>query len=619
MARLVAYAEDLSETSTTSSWASPPNKITMNADVVAGTTYLLLASYEISFSDTTTVGQARVRAAGSTRVAAISKNSDSTDYIWEGLVSSYAAGSTGSVAFTLPFWRNSGTGTVYLRNARLLVIGLGPNDAAITTNANASTTSTTFIDAQSLTWTPPATSDYLIFAFAAIGNGNTEVKLTTPGATDVNVCADTLLIPSNYDGWAAVWRETLAASSQTAAIKLRSTSGAPQNYQHRSIIAINLDDLYGAQAVQTQTPAGGTDTSYVATQTLSATGLAATYRDTVFIAAAAVSDNSSTLSSFADVTEAGTPLTETQFEGIGTTTRNRSSALLAYKVTSASGAIDWTIRRKSEGANTTTVEYSAMAVLEFPPPIEADAALTEADDSVSSAGTLLLRGGASITLDDDSVSAVIGITPVLADGAITEADDSVTSAGVLPILGSASITGDDDSLTAAGALFILGTGSALEDDDSVAAAAALLIQGGAAIDEGADLISAEGAILIVGAANIVEDDDSVVANDFVPRGRADLYEEDDFLRFHGGISAEWMQEQATKGDIPNWNHCARCHKEMRPNQLLAERRRVGSTVIWTGLRVCSDCLDPIHPQDRQPRVMGGDPRPVPNARPFRGS
>lgn len=247
------------------------------------------------------------------------------------------------------------------------------------------------------------------------------------------------------------------------------------------------------------------------------------------------------------------------------------------------------------------------------------ASITEAGDSISSAGALHIQAAATVTLDNDSVTAVIGITPVLADGAITEADDSVSSAGVLPITGSASITGDDDSLTGAGALFILGAGSALEDDDSVASAAALLIQGGAAIDEGADLISAEGAILIVGAANIVEDDDSVVANDFVPRGRADLYEEDDFLRFHGGISAEWMQEQATKGDIPNWNHCARCHKEMRPNQLLAERRRVGSSVSWTGLYVCSDCLDPIHPQDRQPRVMGGDPRPVPNARPFRGS
>lgn len=274
------------------------------------------------------------------------------------------------------------------------------------------------------------------------------------------------------------------------------------------------------------------------------------------------------------------------------------------------------------------------------PAVEGAAAITEADDGVSAAGTLRLSGAVSITeagdslsatstlriqavaivtLDDDSVSAVIGITPVLADASITEADDSVSASGALPITGSASITGDDDSLTGAGALFILAAGSALEDDDSVASEASLFIQGGAAIDEGADLISAEGALLIVGAANLVEDDDSIVANDFVPRGRADLYEDDDYLRFHGGISAEWMQEQAIRGDIPNWNQCARCLKSMRPNALLRQNQRVGSTVIWTGLYVCSDCLDPIHPQDRQPRVMGGDPRPVPNARPFRGS
>lgn len=250
--------------------------------------------------------------------------------------------------------------------------------------------------------------------------------------------------------------------------------------------------------------------------------------------------------------------------------------------------------------------------------LAAAAAANEDDDGVSATSTLLLRATASITQADDVVSAVIGITPVLADGAITEADDSVSSAGALLIQGSASITGGDDSLTGAGALFVLAAGSAIGDDDSVASAAALLIQGGAAVDEDADAILATGTLPITGAAGLVEDDDSIVANDYVPRGRVNLYEDDDYLRVHGGISAAWMEEQATKGDIPNWNHCARCHKEMRPNQMLQQNRRVGSTVVWTGIYVCPDCWDPIHPQDCWPRKTGGDPRPVPNARPFRG-
>ena len=245
------------------------------------------------------------------------------------------------------------------------------------------------------------------------------------------------------------------------------------------------------------------------------------------------------------------------------------------------------------------------------------ASITEAGDSLSSAGALHIRAAATVTLDNDSVTAVIGITPVLADGAITEADDSISASGVLPITGSASITGDDDSLTGAGALFILATGSALEDDDSVASAAALLIQGGAAIDEGADLISAEGALLIVGAANIVEDDDSVVANDFVPRGRLDILEDPDFLRATGGTPPEWFTQEATRHDYANWNQCPRCARKVRPNKMHQQMEYRGPRLVWTGLYVCSSCLDDPQQQGIWPRETGGDPRPVILARPRR--
>lgn len=74
----------------------------------------------------------------------------------------------------------------------------------------------------------------------------------------------------------------------------------------------------------------------------------------------------------------------------------------------------------------------------------------------------------------------------------------------------------------------------------------------------------------------------------------------------------------TRGDKPNWNQCARCLKPTRPNKLLRQMEYVGQRQQWTGLYVCNLCLDDPHPQKITPRTIGGDPRPVPNARPRRG-
>lgn len=210
-------------------------------------------------------------------------------------------------------------------------------------------------------------------------------------------------------------------------------------------------------------------------------------------------------------------------------------------------------------------------------------------------------------------------TSISGEASLTEGADIVAATGKLALSGAAAITEGADSVAAAGMLPIVGAADIIEGDDVLSATASVLIQGAADIGEAADALSATGILLISGIADLVEGADSVEASDFVPRGRADLIEDDDYIRAAGEIPASWMQEQATRGDIPNWNHCARCYKEVRPNELIRQTRRTGSSITWTGIYVCNDCLDPIHPQDRWPRKMAGDPKPVPNARPWKGS
>ena len=74
---------------------------------------------------------------------------------------------------------------------------------------------------------------------------------------------------------------------------------------------------------------------------------------------------------------------------------------------------------------------------------------------------------------------------------------------------------------------------------------------------------------------------------------------------------------ATRGDKPNWNQCARCSRKVRPNKLLQQMEYRGPRLVWTGLYVCSSCIDEPQPQGIWPRETGGDPKPVILARPRR--
>lgn len=80
---------------------------------------------------------------------------------------------------------------------------------------------------------------------------------------------------------------------------------------------------------------------------------------------------------------------------------------------------------------------------------------------------------------------------------------------------------------------------------------------------------------------------------------------------------QWVAHMfaATRNDKANWNQCARCLTKTRPNKLLRQMEFVGQRERWTGLYVCNLCIDDPQPQNITPRTLGGDPRPVPNARP----
>jgi hypothetical protein len=94
--------------------------------------------------------------------------------------------------------------------------------------------------------------------------------------------------------------------------------------------------------------------------------------------------------------------------------------------------------------------------------------ITEADDTVASTGTVLIKGTLSATLAGATLAAT-GTVALKGTASITEAGDTVSAAGALALKATASIAEADDTISVAGILPIAGTLSATEADDTVSA------------------------------------------------------------------------------------------------------------------------------------------------------
>lgn len=629
--RLVAYAEDLSE----STAPSTVTKASVSADLVNGTTYALIWSYQAGSDDTTSI--ARIRCIDSTGGASLGLHQfrarDTTDYPWAGGVSVYTAAATASRTFHVEFARVSGTGTVKIKNVRLLVLELTADDSAAAAVGNQSTTSTSLVDALTTTFTPSSTGDYLFIASAAITNGATELELQAPSGTSVNNVSQGIPYSAVYQPWSAVWREDgLTAVSQTARIRWRSVGGGTQNMQAACLVAIRVDTIPGVQNTQDDSADGGTDTSYTTTETITATGLEADERDTIVIAAATVANNSTSESSYIEFRDAGTQVIEGIHEPGGALTM--SAGLIGYKPTSASASITFDLRRKAETTNTTTVEFAAIAVLEFngqfSQSVSASLTATPSIQKTVNKGLLAsLASTASLTartIFARTLTATISLSasirkeiakglsaPITATASIVKTvSKGLSAAGsftaaiakAFPVHLSTSLTASASitktiAKTLSASLGLTATMQRVKTAIVHLSASVSLTASLATIRVFQQALSAS--ITLTASMTKTISKRLVATQSMIARP----------IRWVATLLA------ATRGDKPNWNQCARCSRKVRPNKLLQQMEYRGPRLVWTGLYVCSSCIDEPQPQGVWPRETGGDPKPVILARPRR--
>ena len=168
-------------------------------------------------------------------------------------------------------------------------------------------------------------------------------------------------------------------------------------------------------------------------------------------------------------------------------------------------------------------------------PRTGDAALTEADDTLTSAGTVPVLGASALTEAGDTVSST-GVLAVVGSAAVTETDDTLASAGTVPVVGASALTEADDTLSSAGVLPVVATSALTEDADSISSAGIVPVLGASTLTEDADTLASTGLRELVGTAALTEDADTLLSSGTSTGGllgAADLTEDGDTLASAG--------------------------------------------------------------------------------------
>ncbi len=141
------------------------------------------------------------------------------------------------------------------------------------------------------------------------------------------------------------------------------------------------------------------------------------------------------------------------------------------------------------------------------------ASITQGGNTASAAGTVAIVGDAAITQAADTLAAdgTVAAPGVTGDAAITQAADTLSAAGTVDIAGAASITQGADTTSAAGTVAIAGAAAIMQAADTLSAAGGSGITGDAAITQGADTASVAGTVAIAGAAAITQGADTLTA------------------------------------------------------------------------------------------------------------
>ena len=215
-----------------------------------------------------------------------------------------------------------------IKNARIVAIKLEDNDVYdidLTYSANASNVD--WVDKASVVFTPPSEGDYIIFANGSVNHARNgygiDVAIDVDTVSKVDATMSVLMI-SDYETFASVFRETLDASEHIITWKFKNGSS---RYEARAIytkiIALRVDDFKDIVFGESDSESSTSSTSYIDKLSITDTPLLGKYIQI----ASAISKGSSSV--YRDYIEYTTALQGQLTEDIRETSLGQHSCFLA--------------------------------------------------------------------------------------------------------------------------------------------------------------------------------------------------------------------------------------------------------------------------------------------------
>ena len=259
---------------------------------------------------------------------------------------------------------------VYSRQAAEIALPRNADDEKAESLGESTTTSGTFQDKVTLTFTPASSGDYLIIAFAQLSQGttlrNTLVKLLDNGtSTTYAQTSKRVGIAGNgeYYPWITMVKLTSLSGSQTFKIQYRRlVPGTTAKIQYACIIALRLDNFnenfYGSAS------GGATTTSTTFQDRLTVTDTPAVACNYIILASCTQSNQSTSDSTEIRLIQDSEELIRSRLEPYGLLTQDQASFFGCFQRGLAKVSTTWKLQHRSVGGNNAAIYDAIIAVIQ---------------------------------------------------------------------------------------------------------------------------------------------------------------------------------------------------------------------------------------------------------------
>ena len=340
----------------------------------ANSTYLIIASWLMQNSSASYQAKGKL-----TRITGSAKNfneliyrpKDATDYISGGAIGIDSFGSSPtSQTYQIQYATNNSSGTVRIKEAKMIALKLDENlDKYAESEARTTTTSTTYQDKTTLTFTPSSAGDYILIATATFDGSSTSydsrIQMTIDGSAYSTSNIETVNASNRYP-WVVVKKIHLTAAPHTIKIQYGSEgSSNTAGIADARIVAIRADRFLNNYYAENETRATTTSTSYQTRVTLTETPQAANH---LVLAVEDLDGSSTSYSTYGEALMGSTTYGEMLIETKDGANRG-SQYFTLKKETLTNSPTSWYLRYRAESSSRTAgINNARILVLELTEP-----------------------------------------------------------------------------------------------------------------------------------------------------------------------------------------------------------------------------------------------------------